>query len=62
MPLRIAYSILAVVLMLLYLSPVLYRLKQVDLSIVVLVGVGMMLVDVWQSLQSKEEEDLDSEE
>ena len=56
MPLRIAYSILAVVLMLLYLSPVLYRLKQVDLSIVVTIGVVMMLIDVWQSLKSKEEE------
>jgi hypothetical protein len=55
MPLKIAYSILAIVLMLLYLSPVVYRLKQVDLLIVVLVGVVMMLVDVWQSLQSKEE-------
>ena len=55
MPLKIAYAVLAVILMLLYLSPVLYRLKQVDLSIVILVGVAMMLVDVWQSLQSKED-------
>jgi hypothetical protein len=54
MPLKIAYSILAIVLMLLYLSPVVYRLKQVDLSIVVLVGVAMMLVDVWQSLKSND--------
>jgi hypothetical protein len=55
MPLKIFASVLAVVLMLLYLSPVLYRLKQWDLSIVVVIGVGMMLVDVWQSLQSKED-------
>ena len=54
-PLKVAYSILAVVLVLLYLSPVLYRLKQVDLTIVVLIGVVMMLVDVWQSLKAKEE-------
>ena len=53
--LRVAYSILAVILMLLYLSPVVWRLKQVDLSIVVAIGVTMMLVDVWQSLQSREE-------
>ena len=53
--LKIAYSILAVVLMLLYLSPVVWRLKQVDLSIVVIIGVVMMLVDVWQSLQTREE-------
>ena len=55
MPLKILYCVLAIVLMLLYVSPVLYRLKQVDLSIVVLIGIGMMLVDVWQSLKSKEE-------
>jgi len=57
MPLKIAYSVLAIVLMLLYLSPVVWRLKQVDLSIVVLVGVTMMLVDVWQSFKAKEEPD-----
>jgi hypothetical protein len=55
MPLKLVYSVLAVVLMLLYLSPVLYRLKQVDLSIVVIIGVIMMLVDVWQSLKTKED-------
>ena len=55
MPLKIAYSVLAVVLMLLYLSPIVWRLRQVDLSAVVLVGVVMMLVDVWQSLQAREE-------
>ena len=55
MPLKIAYSLLAIVLMLLYLSPVAWRLKQLDLSIVIAIGVVMMLVDVWQSLQSKEE-------
>lgn len=56
MKLKAVYSVLAVVLMLLYLSPVLYRLKQVDLSIVVLVGVSMMLLDVWQSLKAKGKE------
>ena len=55
MPLRIVYSAVAVVLMLLYVSPVLYRLKQADLTIVVVIGVAMMLVDVWQSLKSKED-------
>jgi hypothetical protein len=55
MSLKIIYSIMAAVLMLLYLSPVLYRLKQIDLTIVVIIGVSMMLVDVWQSLKSKEE-------
>jgi hypothetical protein len=55
MPLKIIYSVVAVVLMLLYLSPVLYRLQQLDLAIVVLIGISMMLVDVWQALKSKED-------
>ncbi len=55
MPLKTVYAVVAVVLMLLYLSPVLYRLKELDLAIVVIVGVAMMLLDVWQSLKSKEE-------
>jgi len=55
MPLKTVYAVVAVVLMLLYLSPVLYRLRELDLTIVVVIGVGMMLVDVWQSLKSKEE-------
>jgi hypothetical protein len=55
MPLKIVYSVFAVVLMLLYLSPVLYRLKQLDLAIVVIIGISMMLVDVWQALKSKED-------
>ena len=57
MPLKIIYSVLAVVLVLLYVSPVLYRLKQVDLSIVLLIGVVMMLIDVWQSLGSREDKE-----
>jgi hypothetical protein len=45
----------AVFLMLLYLSPVVWKLKQPALTVVVLVGVAMMLVDLWQSLKAKEE-------
>ena len=55
MALKVIASILALSLMLIYLSPVVLKLKDVALSIVVLVGVVMMFVDAWQSLQSKEE-------
>lgn len=55
MPLKTVYSVVAAALMLLYLSPVLYRLKEVDLTLVVVIGVTMMLVDVWQSLKAKED-------
>ena len=48
-------GILAVFLMLLYLSPVVLKLKDGALTVVVAAGVIMMLVDLWQSLQSKED-------
>jgi hypothetical protein len=54
-PLKIAAGILAVSMLLVYLSPVVLKLKDPALTIVVLVGVIMMLVDLWQSLQSKDD-------
>jgi hypothetical protein len=53
--LKILAGILAVFLMLLYLSPVVLKLKDVALTVVVAIGIIMMLVDLWQSLQSKED-------
>jgi hypothetical protein len=53
--LKIIAGLLAVFLMLLYLSPVVWKLKAPALTIVVLIGVAMMLVDLWQSLKSKED-------
>ena len=53
--LKILAGVLAIFLMLLYLSPVVWKLKDPALTIVVLAGVVMMLVDLWQSLQSKED-------
>lgn len=55
MPLKISAGILAVALMLIYLAPVVLKLQQLDLGIVVLAGIVMMLVDLWQSLKSKED-------
>ena len=55
MALKIISGILAVSLMLIYLSPVVLKLRDVALSIVVGAGVIMMLVDLWQSLQSKDD-------
>ena len=48
-------SLLAAVLVLVYMGPVVIKLKDVALSIVALIGVIMMLVDLWQSLRSKED-------
>ena len=48
---KIFAALVAVVLMLSYLAPLLLKLKEVSLTVVVLIGVLMMLVDLWQSLQ-----------
>jgi hypothetical protein len=55
MALKIVAGILGVALMLIYLAPVVWKLKDPALSIVVVAGVAMMLVDLWQSLKSKED-------
>lgn len=38
-----------------YMAPVVWRLQDVALWVVALIGVGMMLVDLVQSLQEKDE-------
>lgn len=55
MALKIFAAIVAVALMFAYLAPVLVRLHEPALWAVVLTGVAMMLVDLWQSLQSKDD-------
>jgi hypothetical protein len=41
--------------LLVYVAPVVLKLKDIPLWCVALLGIGMMLVDLWQSLQSKED-------
>jgi hypothetical protein len=55
MPYKIVAGIIAAGLMLAYMSPVVWRLKEVSLSIVAGIGAVMMLIDLWQSLQSKDD-------
>lgn len=55
MVLKIIAGIFAAALLLGYIAPVVLRLKETALWCVVLIGVGMMLVDLWQSLRSKED-------
>lgn len=52
---KILGSILAAALLIVFIGPVAVKLKDVAFSIVVLIGLGMMLVDIWQSLKSKED-------
>ncbi len=55
MGIKIAAGLVAVVLMLGYLLPPVFKLKDVELGIVILAGLAMMLVDLWQSLKSKDD-------
>ncbi len=55
MPIKIFAAAAAVVLMLSFLGPPVLKLKEIALGVVILIGIVMMLVDLWQSLQSKED-------
>jgi hypothetical protein len=48
-------GVVAVVLVLGYVGPVVIRVADPALVVVVLIGVGLMLADLWQSLQSKDD-------
>jgi hypothetical protein len=49
---KVASAVIAVVLFIAYLMPVVIKLKEISLGVVVLIGVVMMLVDLWQSLRN----------
>jgi hypothetical protein len=55
MPIKIIAAAIAVSLVLSFLSPVVLKLKDVALGIIILAGIVMMLLDLWQSLQSEED-------
>ena len=52
---KIVAGIVAAALLIAYMAPVVWRLQDVALWIVAGIGIVMMLVDLWQSLQSKED-------
>jgi hypothetical protein len=55
MPIKIFAAIAATVLVIAFVSPVVIKLKDVALGVIILIGVTMMLIDLWQSLQSKDD-------
>ncbi len=55
MAFKILAGVVAVALMLMYLLPPVFKLKEYDLAIAILAGLAMMGVDLWQSLQSKDD-------
>ncbi len=52
---KILAGLVAIVLMLVYLSPMLIKMKDLALGAVILVGVVVMLVDLWHSLRKPED-------
>jgi hypothetical protein len=54
LPYKILAGIIAAVLMITYMAPVVWRLKDAALWVVATIGVVMMLVDLWQSLRAKD--------
>ena len=52
---KIVAAVAAVALMLAFLGPLMLKMKDLPLGIIMLIGIGMMLADLWQSLQSQED-------
>ena len=55
MPFKTLGGVLAVALMLAYITPVVIKLREPALTGVAIMGVAMMLIDLWQSLKSKDD-------
>ena len=55
MPIKFFAAVVAVILMVGFLVPVVLKLKDVALGAVISIGLVMMLVDLLQSLKSKED-------
>ena len=55
MAFKILASIVAAALLIIFIGPVVIKLKDTALSVVVLIGVGMMVTDIWHSLRSKDD-------
>lgn len=55
MKFKIAASVVAAALLIAFIGPVVVKLKDVALGIVVLIGLTMMVVDILQALRSKDD-------
>ncbi|MGB5081180.1 MAG: hypothetical protein WBO23_10605 [Burkholderiales bacterium] len=52
---KIFAAILSAALLIVFVGPVVVKLKDVALTTVVAIGLAMMLYDLWQSLREKDE-------
>jgi len=55
MAMKIVAGLAAVALILGFLGPYILKMKDVALGAVMFIGIAMMLVDLWQSLKSKDD-------
>lgn len=55
MPVKILSGVVAMVLVIGYLLPPILKLKDVALGVVIVIGLVLILIDLVQSLQSKED-------
>jgi len=55
MGIKIAAALVAVLLLSGYLLALVIKLKEIDLTIVVVIGLALMLTDLWQSFKSKDD-------
>jgi hypothetical protein len=55
MPIKLFAAVVAVVLVIAFLVPVVLKLKDAALGVVICIGIAMMLVDLAQSLRSKDD-------
>jgi hypothetical protein len=54
MAVKLFAGIVAIILLGGFLLPYVLKMKDAELGIVILIGIGMMLVDLWQSLKEKD--------
>lgn len=55
MGVKVAAALVAVILLSGYLLALVIKLKEIDLGIVVVIGLTLMLIDLWQSFRSKDD-------
>ncbi len=55
MPVKLFSAVVAIALVLSFVGAIVFKLKEVSLAVVALIGIGMMLVDLWQSLRKGDE-------
>ncbi len=55
MPTKIVAALIAIALMLVYLGPMVIKMKDAALASVIVIGIVIMLVDLWHSLRKPED-------